>query len=297
MPSYLMNAPLSYSADSPNNVWMEELSESERVIDNHKAMKQFLQLYQFIGAHAFVQNLPTPGNCQLQDLPFISNLGIVLDHLPDKRTVIISNFATEPRRGETEVGIGFFNSMGYDVHTSPYHFEGEAELKHLHDNVYVGGYGIRSDIRAYEWMEKQFDIRIIKVRNSNDRLYHLDGSVFPMTRNHTLVCTAMFTKPEIQAIERETEIIDVTAKDALAGITNSVRVHRFIINASNLCELKSGTDAYYNERMKNQNLEKIAVEMGFDVCFFNIDEFYKGGAMLSCMVLHLNRRSYEIDLL
>jgi N-dimethylarginine dimethylaminohydrolase len=297
IPTYLMSAPLSYTAGIPNNVWMEELDDSQRVIDQHKAMKQFLQLYQFISAHALIQILPTPANCHLQDLVFVSNLGIVLEHLPEKNNVIIANFKTEPRRRETEVGSAFFKMMGYNVHVPPYHFEGEAELKHLHGNVYIGGYGIRSDIRAYEWMEKQFDIRIVKVRNTDPRLYHLDGAVFPITKNATLVCTALFSTAEIQAIERVTEIVDVPLADAYAGITNSIRVYRYIINASNILELKAGTEAYYKERAKNQNLEKIAVEMGFDVCFFNIDEFYKSGAMLSCLVMHLNRKSYEIDLL
>lgn len=296
-PAFLMNTPFSYNANTPNNIWMEELSDTQRVINHHKALRQFLQIYQFISAHAFVQNLPTPGNCQLQDLVFVSNLGIVLEHLPDKQTVIISNFKTEPRRGETEVGVYFFKMMGFTVYVPPYHFEGEAELKHLYGNVYIGGYGIRSDIRAYQWMEDQFDIRIVKVRNTDIRLYHVDGAVFPITKTETLVCTTLFTKSEIQAIEQVTNIIDVSLKDAYAGITNSVRVHRFIINASDIHELKAGTEMYQNELTKNRNLEKIAVELALDVCYFNISEYLKGGAMLSCMVMHLNRKSYEIDLM
>ena len=48
----------------------------------------------------------------------------------------------------------FFELMDYQVHMCPFKWEGEADLKYLYDNVYIGGYGIRSDIQAYEWMEE-----------------------------------------------------------------------------------------------------------------------------------------------
>lgn len=297
VPSFLMNVPFSYSAKEPDNIWMQELRDAERVIDRGKAIKQFLQLYQFLASQAFVQNLPTPKDCQLQDLVFVSNLGVVLEHLPAKNTVLIAHFKSPIRAGETEVGVNFFKGLGYDVHVPPYIFEGEAELKHVHENVYIGGYGVRSDIRAYEWMEARFDMQIVKVRNANEYLYHLDGLVFPLTKEQALVCTALCAEEDLRAIERVTNIIDISGADAYAGITNSVRVYRFILNSSHLLELKAGTEEYKQELKKNRHLEEIAAELALDVSYFNLSEYFKGGAKLSCLVMHLNRKSYEIDLL
>ncbi len=48
--------------------------------------------------------------------------------------------------------------MGYKTAISPYKWEGEADLKYLYGNKYIGGYGIRSNIKAYEWMEETYDI-------------------------------------------------------------------------------------------------------------------------------------------
>jgi len=36
--------------------------------------------------------------------------------------------------------------------------------------------------------------------------------------------------------------------------------------------------------------------LGFDLSFFNLSEYHKSGALLSCMLLHLNRQSYEFAL-
>ena len=102
-------------------------------------------------------------------------------------------------------------------------WEGEADLKYLYDNVYIGGYGIRSDIQAYEWMEQEFDMNIIKLEMADDYLYHLDCSIFPLTKEKTLVCTEMFDPEEIKQIAQYTDIIDVSVEDCFKVVlTNSV---------------------------------------------------------------------------
>jgi N-dimethylarginine dimethylaminohydrolase len=295
-PAFLLNFPLSYSAGVPNNAWMQELTAEERVVDLDRAARQFLQLYHFLASEALVYVLPTPRGCTLQDLVFTANLGIVFEHLPGRSTVVLSNFASPPRRGETAVGLGFFQAMGYDVHVAPFHFEGEAELKHLHGNVYIGGYGMRSDRRTYEWMADAFDMRIVQVEETDPYLYHLDCTIFPITREDTLVCTEAFEEDELLAIEKVTNVIDVSLDDCYAGICNSVRLGNIILNASNVHELAAGTDDYESERNKNRKLEDLAIALGFEVAFFNLDEYAKGGGLLSCLAMHLNRSSYGVRL-
>lgn len=296
-PSYLLNVPFSYSTRNVNNAWMRDLSEEDRRVNQKAALSQFMTLYQFMAHGSLVYLLPTPANCGLQDLVFTANLGIVLTHLPDKNTVVLSNFTSEPRRGEEQIGKQFFESMGYKVRISPHRFEGEAELKHLNDNVYIGGYGLRSDHETYDWMEREFDMKIIKVEEVDEYLYHLDTTIFPLTREKTLVCTELYKKREILEIENHTEIVDVSADDCYSGVCNSVRMDNTILNASNIQDLHRGTKEFDDELAKNRRLEDIAAENGFEPVFFNLNEYLKGGALLSCKVMHLNRNSYNFQLL
>ncbi|MFN2566720.1 MAG: dimethylarginine dimethylaminohydrolase family protein [Gemmatimonadaceae bacterium] len=296
-PAFLMSCPFSYSADCPNNVWMRELCDDERKVDRTKAMSQFAQVYRHMAADAFVFLLPAPKGCTLQDLVFTANLGIVLEHVPARDIVVLSNYASEPRVGETEIGDRFFRAMGYTTVVAPYKFEGEAELKHLHDTVYLGGYGIRSDRRTYDWMEDEFDMRIIKVKEADEYLYHLDCSIFPATADDTLVCTELFEKAEVAQIEKVTNVIDASADACYSGICNSVRHHNSILNSSHIHSLRAGSEEYFEEVRKNRELEDIAVRLGLEVCYFNLSEYHKGGALLSCMVMHLNRRSYSFSLI
>ena len=295
-PTFLMNFPFSYATGYANNPWMKDLKGDKRAPNFTRAAVQFLAVYQNISAEGLVYVLPTPRNADLQDLIYTANLGIVLDHLPDKNTVIISNFMSEPRRGETPVGVKFFQDMGYEVHVAPSKFEGEAELKHLYDNIYIGGYGIRSEKATYDWMEENFDMNIVKVREAEPYLYHLDCSIFPVTKQNTLVCTELFTKKEIAALEKVTNVISVTADEAFSGICNSVRLPNQVLNSSHIHDLKAGTEDYQFEITKNRKLEDICANLALEVSYFNLSEFHKSGALLSCMVMHLNRACYKIAL-
>lgn len=295
-PVFLVNAPLSYTTEVANNAWMRELPEHDRTPDGRKAMVQFLELYRYLAGGGLVYVLPTPRTDGLQDLVFTANLGIVLDHAEGNDTVVVSNFTSEPRRGETEVGLRFFGQLNYRTHVSPSKFEGEAELKHLYDNVYVGGYGLRSEKETYDWMEHEFDMSIVPLRLTDPYLYHLDCTVFPLTRQEALVCTEMYDHTEIKELERHVDIIDVDAETCMSGICNSVRLHNTILNASHVHELTAGTEDYRFEVAKNRRLADIASSHGFEVALFNLSEYLKGGALLSCMVMHLNRHSYDFQL-
>ena len=290
-PAFLVNFPFSYSTEVANNAWMTDIAAEERKPDVRRAMTQFLNVYSFLASEGLVYLLPTPRLEGLQDLVFTANLGIVLGHL-DPSPVVVSNFSSEPRRDEPAVGLPFLQSMGYEVGSSPHRFEGEADLKHLHDNVYVGGYGLRSERESYEWMEREFDMEIVRVRETDPYLYHLDCTIFPLTREDTLVCTEMFEPDEVAEIERHTNVIDVGVDECYSGICNSVRLSNTILNGSSLHGLKAGSEDYNYEIQKNRRLEDIAVDHAMEVSYFDLGEYTKGGALLSCMVMHLNRYSY-----
>lgn len=295
-PAFLMNFPFSYATGAPNNPWMTDLSPEKRAPNFSRAAAQFLQLYQNIAAEGLVYLLPTPQAGDLQDLLYTANLGIVLEHLPDKNTAVISNFESAPRRGESPIGVKFFRDLGYTVHIAPTKFEGEAELKHLYGNVYIGGYGIRSEKETYEWMEENFDMRVIKLREAEPYLYHLDCSIFPINKENTLVGTELFTKKELAEIGKFTNIIPVTVDECFSGICNCVRLPNQVLNSSHIHDLKAGTTDYQFEIQKNRRLEDIAANLAMEVAYFNLSEFHKSGALLSCMVMHLNRHSYKIAL-
>ena len=295
IPAFVMNFPFTLDTSNPNNIWMQELEDEELKINKPVAYRQFLDLYEFVAGNSLVYLLPSYGN--YQDLVYVANLGVYLPHIKNSNHIILSNFTSEPRQGEEKVGLPFFELMDYQTHMCPFKWEGEADLKYLYDNVYVGGYGIRSDIQAYEWMEQEFDMNIIKLEMVEDYLYHLDCSIFPLTKKKTLVCTELFTPEELAQLQQYTEIIDIDIDDAFNGITNSIRLGNTILCASNISEMSRHDENYEAEKHKINSMEKICFNERLEPVFFNLSEYMKSGAMLSCMMMHLNYVDYTKSLL
>ncbi|PHM47877.1 dimethylarginine dimethylaminohydrolase family protein [Xenorhabdus miraniensis] len=295
MPVFLLAPPFSLNTSVRNNIWMEELDESDINVNSKVALRQFYKLYSFMSSQSLVYLLPSDTHQALQDQVYVANLGIIIGD--EDPTAIVANFASEIRRSETPIGVSFFESLGYKTEVAPYYFEGEAELKHLHSNVLVGGYGIRSDIRTYDWMEEKFNLKIVKVEERDPYLYHLDCSIFPLDKENTLVYTGGFNSDELKELEKVTNVISINKDVAYSGICNSVRVNQHILCSSNINDLKAGTEEYIYEMNKSHELEKICSKLALTPKLFNLSEYMKSGALLSCMVMHLNRYSYKIQVI
>ena len=289
--NFLMCAPFCFHASEANNAWMQNCSDEERKINTEKSFQEFHALYQFLVSQgAFVHLMPVPEACNLQDLVFCANAGIALYNTEQHNTFVVSNFTSPPRFGETPVIENVMNAMGYRTIVSPHKFEGEADLKLLYNNIYIGGYGIRSDKATYDWMEENFGIEVIRVHMNNEYLYHLDCSIFPITREDTLICTEIYDPSEIREIEKYTNIIDIDLSCAIYGMTNCVRVGRHVLNmaASGTYGQNTYSDYYKIDAHKRNQLENICGRLGLEPVYFTLDEYGKGGAALSCLVLHLN---------
>ena len=294
-PVLLMNLPLSLSAQIPNNAYMEDLSPSLREIYLDRAIAQFLSLYKHITQYALVYLLPsTPG---FQDQPYVSNLGVVLPHC-EEDTVILSRFRSAPRVGEDRIGADFFQLMNFTVErppeafeAEPVYFEGEADLKHIQGNLYIGAHGMRTSRNALRWAAERFEMEIIPFLITNPYLYHLDCCVLRIAEQAVLMCTSVADRICIEAVEQHCEIIDVSLQDTRAGITNCLLLPGEVLCNSNIMELDKEHPKYPIEKSKIDHLETICSRFGRTLRVFCMSEFYKSGALLSCLIMHIKQNA------
>jgi N-dimethylarginine dimethylaminohydrolase len=289
-PTFCMVAPFkdSFNTAVANNVWMKELPPEKQQVNYDKAFQQFMELEQWIAANSLTYLIPNAG--QFQDLIYCANIGIYIEPAD---VIVASNFTSEPRIGEEQVGADFFKRMKYTVLHPPAHFEGEADLKFQRDNIFVGGYGIRTDKEAFDWMEKQCNIQIIKCLMTDERQYHFDCLYFPLTMEKALVCTELFQPADLAEIEKVVEVIDIPKPEAYAMSTNCVRVGQNILVASEMTEMHAGDEPYINEVTKLGRLGQICSRNGLNLVSVNLSEFNKSGAALSCLVFHCNYVDYQ----
>jgi N-dimethylarginine dimethylaminohydrolase len=286
-PIFAMSPPFGLSADSPNNVFMKQLSPQDRVIDKQKALQQWLQVYHQLAANGMVALLAQKGG--LQDQSYIANLGVVLSHLPDM-PIVTSNFSAEERIGEAVVGRTFFESLGAGpVVTCPHPFEGEADCKRIRGNVYAVGVGMRTNIKAAVWFQREYGMRIIPIQMKNEWAYHLDCLMFPIDNQKMMVGISELSGDEIASLERVTSITPVPPELIAPGATNLVRCGRMLLSASLLWSLARNDEKYAIEKAKVEFITNVAADNRLEPCFFNLSEFEKSGAGLSCLVMHLSQ--------
>jgi N-dimethylarginine dimethylaminohydrolase len=284
-PIVLMSAPFSLATDAPNNQSMRDLSDAQRAVDPEKADREFVALYRAVAAEALVYVLPsTPG---LQDQVYVSNLLVVPAHRPE--LAVISNLATAPRRGESMPGRSFLAELGYDVVQAPKYLEGEADLKHLRDDVYVGAHGSRTTLDALRWFAGTVGGRVIPFQLGNPYLYHLDCVVMPVSPEACVVCADACDPETLARIGRFVEVIPVDLELALAGVTNCIVVGSSIICGTGRSALERGDPRRAVEERKVAFLASVCERTGRELLEFPVGEFSKSGAALSCLVAHLRR--------
>jgi len=286
-PTFFMVPPFksNFASDNPNNVWMKEMSPEDLKIDYDKAFAQWMELEQFVAANSLTYLIPN--DTKLQDIIYCANMGLYIE---TENIIILSNFTSEPRRGEEKVGRKFFEEQGYKCVNPPENlrWEGEADLKFIRDNIFSGGYGIRSDKRTFEWMESKYNMKITKCHMTSERNYHYDCQFAPITTQKALVCTKIFDKPDIKELEKIVEIIDIPEDEALAMACNIVRVGSVVMVCSGISAMKASDESYLVENSKIERLNHICSQEGLGLKVFNLSEFDKSGAALSCNIMHGN---------
>jgi N-dimethylarginine dimethylaminohydrolase len=272
----------------PNNQWMRDTPAKQRSVDLKKAHNQFMDLYSLLTADALVYLIPPqPG---LQDQVYATNAGTVLPHMGHK-TFLLSNWYAKAREGEELEAQQLLEKLGFLCTRVPFFFEGEAELKWLHDDIYLGGYGQRTSLKALQWISETFHCRVIPIEEKDPYLYHLDCSIFPLSGDVVLAYTAGMTKETVKELESVATIIPITKPQAYGGVTNSLRIGYTVYTASCISELPSANPAFPSlkeEREKNRFLEEVCRSYGLELVFVNLSEMLKSGALLSCCVLHLS---------
>lgn len=282
-PVFALCPPVYVDNKIKNNPTMDEHKSEE--MDRDKFLAQWYNFYNVLAANSLVYLItPVKG---LQDQTYVNSFAY-LPHLKDRDVIVLSNFTGEGRAGEEEVAGGLLKDLGYETIKCPFKFEGEPELKYLRKNIYLGGYGFRSDIRAHHWLEEKFGCEIITIKETDEILYHLDCSVFVFDDYNVMLCAEIIDSKTIAEIEKIANIIPVSRQDAYEGICNCVEVEDAVYNSSPLKFMRPDDDGYANQKHKNETLERICRDLGKELIYFDMSQAELSGAKCSCFVSHLN---------
>lgn len=258
-----MCPPDFYGIEYEINPWMSR----QRGSDVHASRQQWIGLRDLLRAlHAEIHLLePIPG---LPDLVFTANAGLVY-----RSTVFLSRFRHDARRGETAHDAAWLTQNGFDCAELPHgmDFEGAGDALFVGETLF-GGYIIRSDARALQWIAGEIGCRVIPVQLVDARYYHLDTCFCPLDATTAIVHLPAFDVYGQQAVrEHVPSLIEVDAEEAARFACNAVVIGRDVV-------LNTGCP----------QLEAALVRHGFTPHATPLDEFIKAGGSAKCLTLRLD---------
>ncbi len=266
MTRLLVCPPDFFGIEYEINPWMRL---SNRV-DHERAVSQWDTLMgifeQDVGV-VLERMTPVPG---LPDLVFTANAGLVVG-----RTAVVSRFRYPERQREEPYFEQWFREQGYDVMLidAGLHFEGAGDLLGFSD-TWFGGYRQRSDIGVYPILSERFQKEIIPLELIDNRFYHLDTCLCPLSGGELLYFPAAFDEYGQQAIAdcvHDALRFAVPRDEAIQFACNVVCIGTHIV-------LPAGcptTQDWLHRR-------------GYTTHPVQLDEFIKSGGAAKCLTLLLD---------
>jgi N-dimethylarginine dimethylaminohydrolase len=207
----------------------------------------------------------------MPDLVFTANAALISGNL-----AIMSSFRHPERRREQDPYRRFLAQNGFaTTFLQDVYFEGAGDA--LFDRVrpiLYAGYGWRSERNATTQLAETLAVRTVPLHLVDDRFYHLDTCLCPLSSGHVLVFMDAFS-PRAQSLLRRTIepefLIEVTSEDALAFACNAVEIGDAVVLHSATVRLRERLNA-----------------AGYRVFATELDEFHKAGGSAKCLTLKLD---------
>ena len=262
-PTILMCPPDFYGIEYEINPWMSR----SRASDADVSRSQWQALHDLLETLGAQVELLEPVN-GLPDLVFTANAGLV-----HQSSVFLSRFRHDARKGEMPHDAQWFSQHGFECVELPegMDFEGAGDALFLGETLF-GGYIIRSDAAAMQWVAGQMGCRVIPLQLVDTRYYHLDTCFCPLDETSAIVHLPAFDTYAQQALrEHVPTLIEV----------DPIEAERFACNAVVL-----GSHVVLNTGC--EQLEAALQERGFTPHATPLDEFIKAGGSAKCLTLRLD---------
>ena len=266
----LMCEPTFFEVKDVKNAFMQGKINSVDVIKAGRQWEGLKIIFEQLGYQVEVIEAQ-PG---LEDMVFTANQVLVGENFQQKAYIVPSLMRYPSRQREVAHFRSWFESRGYGVIELPlgndaqFTFEGHGDaIWHPGKKLLWGGYGHRTDIKAYEQLRRLINVPIIMLSLMHDTFYHLDTAFCALDKATVMIYPAAFTVEGIELIRYFfSNVIEITEQDANNFACNALALGRNVI-------LEHGSkDACAKLRKR-----------GFVPVEVNTSEFMKSGGSVFCL--------------
>jgi N-dimethylarginine dimethylaminohydrolase len=259
--SYLMCPPSFFDVTYAINPWMRPGA----AVDPALAMRQWQALratHASLG-HSVSLIDPVPG---LPDMVFAANGATVIDGV-----VLGVRFRYPQRAAEAAAYLSWFRAHGYtDVRESSAVNEGQGDILAAESAV-LAGYGFRSEEACAAELAAAFGRRIVPLRLTDSRYYHLDTALCVLDETTAMYYPAAFDDAGRAALASVfEELIEAKDEDAEVLGLNAVSDGRHVVLAA-----------------QARGLARSLASRGFTPVPVDMSELLKAGGGAKCCTLEL----------
>jgi N-dimethylarginine dimethylaminohydrolase len=262
-----MCRPTNFAVSYDINPWMT----ANIGVPTPDAMRQWDRLVETLHCAGDVRIETIEGRPGMPDLVFTANAALVSGNL-----AIVSSFRHPERRREQDTFRRFLTSAGFATTVLQQTFfegAGDALFDRVRPVLYAG-YGWRSERSATAQISETLAVRTIPLLLVDQRFYHLDTCLCPLSSGHVLAFMDAFSPHAQKVLRRTIEpefLIEVSLEDALSFACNAVEIGDAIVLHSASPRLREHLNA-----------------IGYRVFATELDEFHKAGGSAKCLTLRLD---------
>jgi N-dimethylarginine dimethylaminohydrolase len=181
-----------------------------------------------------------------------------------------SRFRYPERSGEVEPMVERFRERGYNVHYPPegLFFEGNGEAI-VWNGMIFGGYGVRSDRKAIEFIGETLGIKTLPIRVMPPH-FHVDTVLCPLSDDLLAYVPSGMDEDSAAAVEKlGVKLIAIDQEESLLLACNSMALDKNVVVST------------HNSPKFDAELKK----SGFEVLPLDLSEFAKSGGGAKCLTL------------
>jgi N-dimethylarginine dimethylaminohydrolase len=263
----LVCTPRHYGVRYAINPWM-----SRHVGDTTPdAVRQWERFVELLGCVGETELIHVESSIQTPDLVFTSNAALMCGNL-----AIVSSFRNAERRREQPVFRAALARAGYaTTFLRQTYFEGAGDA--LFDRVrpiLYAGYGWRTERGATLQLQEIMSCRVLPLLLVDERFFHLDLALCPLSSGHVLVHMDAFSPHAQQLLRRAIEpgfLIEISVDDALRLACNAIEIGDAVVMHDCSTRLRERLHA-----------------AGYRVFRTDLSEFLKSGGSAKCLTLRLD---------
>ncbi|MDP9018739.1 MAG: arginine deiminase-related protein [Candidatus Eremiobacteraeota bacterium] len=267
----LLCRPTYFDLLDVKNPFMEGAPPVNRAL----ALQQWLAMrttFETAGLEVF-EIEPVPG---LEDMVFTANPAFTGLNRAGERIAVPSCMKFPSRAAEVSPTRERLVQLGYriqDVVPPEIGFEGGGDaVWHPGQRIIYGGYGWRSSLKAYPYIERAFEAAVVPLELVDERFYHLDTALCALDEDTALIVPQAFSPAGIIELNRAFKrLIELNSNEALtmaANATAGPRKHIIIDEAA------------------TQTIARLRA-LHYTILSVDTSEFRKSGGSVYCMKQYL----------